>query len=185
MKKLNLLLFILLLAPLSSYAQGIDLGIKAGLNFATLSDASGLNNRTGFVGGVFVGAKFNEKIGLQADLLYSQQGADFDFGEIDLDYINIPIVLKFYPVKSFHLHVGPQFGFLVNDDTLVIVDEVINDFKVNDFDFAGVLGLGVDLPFGIRLEGRYIFGISEVPADAIFNNSRNQTFSLTAGISLL
>ncbi|PQB04286.1 porin family protein [Aureitalea marina] len=185
MKKQIVIVIAIALLPFTGMAQGLDLGIKAGLNFATLSDAAGLDNKTGFVGGVFLGAKFSEKLGIQADLLYSQQGAELDLGSFDLDYINIPAVIKYYPVKAFNIHFGPQFGFLVNDDTQVIVNEIINDFKVNDFDFSGVVGVGVNLPFGLRLEGRYIFGISEVPSGPVYNNSRNQTFQLSAGISLL
>lgn len=185
MKKIALLSLLLIAIPLTSFGQGLDFGIKAGLNFSSLTDASNLDNRTGFVGGIFTGFKLSKKVGLQADLLYSQQGADLDLGKFDLDYINVPVVFKFYPVKRFHLHLGPQFGFLINDDTTIVVDEIVRDFKVNDFDFAGVFGIGFDLPFGIRLDGRYIFGLTEVPASTFFNNSRNQTFTLTAGISLL
>ena len=185
MKKLTLISLLLIAIPVASFGQGLDFGIKAGLNFSNLTDASNLYNRTGFVGGIFAGAKLSEKVGIQGDLLYSEQGADFDIGEFDLDYIIVPVVLKYYPVKRFNIHLGPQFGFLINDNTTIVIDEIVQDFKVNDFDFAGVLGVGFDLPFGIRLEGRYIFGLTEVPSSTYFNNSRNQTFSLLAGISLL
>ncbi|MEZ4875437.1 MAG: hypothetical protein R2793_08305 [Flavobacteriaceae bacterium] len=51
MKKGLFLLFAMLLtAPL--FAQGVDLGLKAGINFANITDATGLSNRTGFVLGL-------------------------------------------------------------------------------------------------------------------------------------
>ena len=55
------------------------------------------------------------RLRLQGDVLYSQQGAEFDLGKVDLDYVNVPIVFKYYLVKRLNLHVGPQFGFLVSD----------------------------------------------------------------------
>ena len=35
-----------------TFAQGVDFGIKAGVNFANITDAS-IDNRTGFVAGIF------------------------------------------------------------------------------------------------------------------------------------
>src|SRR5699024_4345130 len=99
-----------------SKAQEIDLGVKVGANYANLSDASHVSNKTGLVAGAFLGLKFN-KVGIQPELLYSQQGADSDFGDFDLDYINIPIMIKYYLIGNFlNIQAGPQFGFVVNDD---------------------------------------------------------------------
>ena len=50
---------------LSANAQGLDLGIKAGVNFSTLTDATGLDNRTGFGAGSFATGTLNYKLGLQ------------------------------------------------------------------------------------------------------------------------
>ncbi|PVW15686.1 porin family protein [Marixanthomonas spongiae] len=171
----------------TTQAQGLDLGIKAGVNFATLTDASGLDNRTGFVAGAFVGGKLGDKFGIQADLLYSQQGAEFELGSFDLDYVNVPIVAKIYLTDNLNLQAGPQFGVLVNDDTQTVIGEVINDIGTNDFDISGVVGVGVDIPLGLRLEGRYNFGLTDVPEEngADFNKSKNSVFTLSVGYSFL
>lgn len=167
-------------------AQGIDFGIKAGVNFSNITDASNidLDSRTGIVVGAFVGGKFSDRFGIQADLLYSQQGAEFDAGEFNLDYVNVPIVAKVYIAKGFHAQAGPQFGVVVNDDTQTVVGEVINDIAVNDFDVSGVVGLGYDVPLGLRLEGRYNFGLSDVP-DAPNASGKNSVITLSVGYSFL
>ena len=100
MKKL-IFAVLALMTITTTQAQGLDLGIKAGVNFATFTDASGLDNRTGFVAGAFVGGKLGDRFGIQADLLYSQQGAEFDAGEFNLDYVNVPIVAKIYLTDKF------------------------------------------------------------------------------------
>lgn len=174
MKKF-LLIILFGLIGFSTQAQGIDFGIKAGMNFATLSDASGLDNKTGFVFGGFAGIKFSKKLGIQADLLYSQQGAESNLGDIDLDYVNVPIVLRYFLIGGLNLQVGPQFGFVTNSDF-----PTENDSK--NFDTSGVVGLGYDLPLGLRVEGRYIFGFSEV---AEIGDSKNQVFTLAVGYSFL
>lgn len=82
MKKLLFLLTVIFCSSTLS-AQGLDLGIKAGANFATLSDATNAEQKTGFQAGFFAGVKFSDKLGIQADLLYSQQGAEFDSEEFN------------------------------------------------------------------------------------------------------
>jgi len=167
----------------SVISQEIDLGLKAGANFASITDASGLSNRTGFLIGVFAGVKFSDKLGIQGDLLYSQQGAKLDQKDIDLNYINVPIVLKYYLVQGFNLQAGPQFGFIVDDNIKDVLEEILeNDIEAESFDLAGVLGLGYDFPFGIRIEGRHNFGLTDV-----FNSikGKNSVTSIAIGYSFL
>ena len=186
MKKL-LIVMIAIGMSTQVFAQGIDFGIKAGVNFSSITDATGLDNRTGFVAGVFVGGKLGDKLGVQADLLYSQQGAEFSGGEFNLDYVNVPIVLKYFVTNVIHIHAGPQFGVLVNDETQTVIGETINDIATKDFDLSGVVGIGLDLPMGIRLDGRYNFGLSDVPDDPEldFTKGKNSVITLSVGYSFL
>ena len=177
MKKLVLIVFTVLLSS-SIFAQGVDFGVKAGANFLILIDTAGLDNKTGFVIGVFGGIKFNDKVAVQADLLYSQQGAKFSPGDIDLDYINVPVVLRYFVFKGLNIQAGPQFGFVVND-------EEYNKFQPRvpeSFDLTGVAGVGYDLPMGLRLAARYNFGLTEV--DKV-NGAKNSVFNLSVGYSFL
>lgn len=169
----------------TAFSQGIDLGIKAGANFANITDASHLSNKTGFQAGIFAGIKFTEKVGIQADMLYSQQGAEFDQGDFDLSYINIPIVLKYYLIQGLNVQVGPQFGFVVDDKiNLKIFDEVNQKAKAEDFDLSGVVGAGYDFPFGLRFDARYNFGLTDVSKFETVKG-KNSVFSLALGYSFL
>ncbi len=181
MKKLIVLICVVLVS-FTGIAQGVDFGVKAGVNFATLNDATGFSNRTGFVAGIFVGGKFNDNIGIQADLLYSQQGGEFNLGDFNTDYVNVPVVLKYYIAQGLHAQLGPQFGVIINDDTQTVVGETINDIATNNFDISGIVGLGYDLPMGIRLEGRYNFGFTDVPKDV---KGKNSVITLSVGYSFL
>ena len=186
MKKIVVLVVTVLISA-GSFSQGIDFGLKAGVNFSNISGETGFSNKTGFVAGIFAGAKLSDKIGLQADLLYSQQGAEFEFGSFDLNYVNVPIVLKYYFSDSFHVHGGPQFGVLIDDETQTVIGETINDIGTNEFDISGVVGLGVDLPLGIRLDGRYNFGLADVPneKDSAYDSGKNRVITLSLGYSFL
>ena len=71
MKKIIFISLIFL--SLKSFSQGIDLGIKVGANFTTLTDFPNVDTKTGLNLGAFFTIKFNDKIAIQADALYSQQ----------------------------------------------------------------------------------------------------------------
>ena len=185
MKNFTLLVFALLLST-SSFSQGVDLGIKGGATFANLTGVTDGSTKTGFVGGAFVTIKFSDKIAIQGDLLYSQQGVELDVDKINLDYINFPLVLKYYIIKRINIQAGPQFGTVINDSLGSFLGSNI-DF--NSFDVTGVVGIGVDLPLNFRITGRYGFGLSDISFSdndlSIDNNSKNSVFSLTAGFSFL
>lgn len=156
-------------------AQSLDLGLKLGANFANLNDASGFKNKTGLQAGAFAAIGFDHWA-IQPEVLYSQQGAKTDFGDFDLDYVSVPVMLKFYLIGNvLNVQAGPQFGFLTHQS---LKDQI----EAKDVDVSGTVGLGVDLPFGFRLDGRYNFGFS----DALNNDKgKNGVFSLAVGYSFL
>ncbi len=174
MKKLILSVFILCFA-FGAQAQSIDLGIKVGANFAKISDASvDLSNKTGLLAGAFVSIGFN-KWAIQPEILYSQQGAKTDLEDFDLDYVNIPIMFKYYIIGNvLNIQVGPQFGFLAHQS---IKDQV----DAKDYDLSGAVGAGVDLPFGLRISARYHFGFTDVAN----NIGKNNVVSVAVGYSFL
>lgn len=156
----------------TAFSQGIDieLGVKGGVNFNNIRDLQelSLQYKTGFHAGVFVGVKFSEKLGVQADVLYSQQGAKFRTnGNFDLTYVNIPIVVKYYLVEGegFNVQLGAQYGYLVEDNLRAVVGGVEKKVEANESDIAGIIGFGYDFPYGIHIEGRYHLGFLEVSDD--------------------
>lgn len=177
MKKL-LVAVVALFMGTTVFSQSLDLGIKLGANFATISGAvDGLSNKTGFHAGVFGGVKFTN-VGIQADILYSQQGAKLKGGDFDLSYVNVPVVVKYYIFKGLNLQAGPQFGFIVDDKISTLGSSLAN---AESFDLSGIVGAGYDL-LGIRFDARYNFGLTDVVDGA---KSKNNVFSLALGYSFL
>jgi opacity protein-like surface antigen len=172
----------LMFLSITSFSQSKEcncsIGIKVGMNFSSITDATGLSNRTGYQAGFFAGVKFNDFIGIQADLLYSQQGADFDLDKLDLNYINIPVLFKYYVIRGLNLQAGPQFGFVMNDN----FEDFFEDVEAEKFDLTGVVGVGYDLFTRIKLEARYNFGITDIRKD---EDWKNTVVSLSLGYSFL
>ena len=164
MKKVLILLTVTLCST-SFYAQDLDLGIKAGMNFSNITDATGLSNRTGFVFGAFAGAKLGDKIGIQGDLLYSQQGAEFDGGEIDLNYVNVPVVLKYFLTESIHIHGGPQFGFVVDDNVKSVFQDIEEDDVFRKDYAANTQAIKIDLDKYNLLAGFHYLSIFPLHPD--------------------
>ena len=191
MKKVKVLLVALVIS-VSGISQSIDLGVKAGVNFSSINlDNVASSSITGFQAGVFAGIKFSDKLGVQADVLYSKQGAELTVSnvlqQIDLSYVNVPIVLKYYVFQGLNIQVGPQFGFVINDN---IKEILAGEVDAKSADISGVVGLGYDLPLGLRVDARYNFGFSDVldgivPGETNKGDSSNKVFSIAVGYSLL
>ena len=120
MKKLLIFTMIALFGFVPVNAQDINFGAKAGVNFASITgdDTSELDGKTSFHLGVVAEIVISEKFSFQPELLYSAQGAtlsEFDIDvDLNLDYLNLPLIAKFYVGEGFSLEAGPQVGFLLS-----------------------------------------------------------------------
>jgi hypothetical protein len=170
-----------------AFAQEFAIGIKGGPNFANIdteaSAGENYDNRTGFHLGAF--AQFRgERVGIQPEILFSQQGSTLTYsGSPDIksnfSYVNIPVVVKLYTIAGINLQVGPQFGFLTSAE--VDDEDVKDELKKTDFSLA--LGVGWDLPFGLTIDGRYNWGLSDINdgSGASMGTIKNQVWQVSAG----
>lgn len=189
MKKLLLAAAALILSS-AAFAQA-DFGIKAGLNYTKMSQVKFNGNSTDFKPGFHAGffADINLLvIGIRPELLYSQKGfeADSEDGTVKstLNYIDVPVMVKFNPAPIIGLYLGPQVSFLLGDDWKNLGETF--DPDKNTTEFSGVLGAGVRLG-KLDLGARYNFGLSKVVKDDRFENfdkGRNQVLQLSVGLVL-
>ncbi|GIL24729.1 MAG: hypothetical protein BroJett042_32420 [Bacteroidota bacterium] len=173
------------------------LGIKGGPNFAKVDvndpDAS-WKGRTGFHGGAFALIKLT-KIGIQPEVIFSQQGSKVKFNSDDYDanfsYVNIPVILKLYTVAGINLQAGPQFGFLTTaeSDYNPITHQPQTKADIKDAykksDVSVAIGAGWDLPFGLTIDARYNLGISKIEDDPSIEATKNQVFQVSLGFKLI
>ncbi|HEU4632418.1 MAG TPA: porin family protein [Flavisolibacter sp.] len=166
MKKMFLLVLATILSISALTQRGnVELGIKGGIN---LSDYSENVNTSGFRTGFHIGGLAhihtnNRKLAIQPELVFSTQGADFNDGTQQVDYINIPFLIQYLGRGGLRLETGPQVGALVsakfkeNDG-----DEysIKNAFKQSDFGWA--FGIGFISNSGLGLDARYNLGLSDI-----------------------
>ncbi len=196
MKKLLAVAAITLGMMSQVHAQEIDFGVQAGLNVATFAgdDSDGAEGRTGINVGLTGEYEFNENFGILIGAIYSQQGAEFDrlggTTDVELDYINVPVLAKFYLGGSgLALEAGPQIGFIVNDEYDTNVPNGNVDIDAETIDLSAGGGLSYKFREGTALEGlslgaRYMFGLTNVYDDnevSIDDDLTNSVLSINLG----
>ena len=149
-------------------AQEVKFGAKAGLNLSNFTgDVEGNSMKVGFQLGGLVEIGISEKFAVQPELVYSAQGAKFDdsfFGDYDLNfnYLNIPVMAKYYVAEGFSLEAGPQIGFLMSAKAKADgEDEDVKD-EFNSTDFGLNFGAGYNVTENINLGVRYSLGLSNL-----------------------
>jgi hypothetical protein len=184
-----LLLIICFLLWHAAYGQfGINTGFKGGFNWSVVrGDAvSDVESVKRFTGGVSLELDAF-LLAIEIDLMYSPRGAQIpDVGEIRLDYLSIPIVVKkrFFPV-GIHpfLVAGLEFGYLISAEQN---DNSIKSQLRKD-DLGMVIGGGLEFGlFGkaIYIEGRYFHALSRMNQDDQFFDVKNRTFQVLFGLLL-
>lgn len=191
-----------------SQNQKVKIGVKAGLNISSLAfDENEMNSssRTGFTAGVMVEIPLAKNFSLQPELLYSQQGGKTSFfdsdvtnsnykGTIELNYLNIPLMLKYYVVKGLSVQAGPQIGILLKANNKYednfLGYENHESFNLKDYstgiDTSVNFGLGYQFKDKFYTDLRYNISYSNVFKDGDANyfinqDMKNRVFQISLG----
>lgn len=188
MKKSGITLIVLFFSVIGLHAQNpsdiIQFGVKGGVNLASLSSDKYENTkmRTAFYAGVLIEIPYSEHFSVQPELIYSAQGGKVKLTDLvtatkQFDYIQIPIMAKYYVAPGLSLQLGPQIGFRVDEsldyNDITLYDGMgipwITDVKYdkNDIDFSIAAGIGYKFDMGIFLQARYNYGVTDVDPDPI------------------
>ena len=200
MKKM-MMIAAMMIAAVSANAQNevgqITLQPKAGINISTITgDYNDKKAKVGLVAGVEAEYGVAENFGLAFGVLYSMEGCKMDIigegGEgasaylakgvkVNLDYINIPILAQYYPVKGLAIKAGIQPAFNVRHK-LSYDGESVNmkdlGWEAKTFNLSIPVGLSYEYQSFV-LDARYNIGVTKLFKDA--DQGRNSTFSITIG----
>jgi hypothetical protein len=190
MKKAIILLCLLITGFEAAQAQEyFKFGIKGGLNISGFSgkDAIQANfkDRSDIHFGVLSEIMVGDQFALQPEIVYSSQGGTSfsqDFNELSgeetnfkVDYISLPVMLKYFIIPGLSIEVGPRFSFLIDSRVETISSGSTSELDVTNrtekFDLGVAGGLGYDLPWGIIVQARYLRGFSAIYEDVNYRNS--------------
>lgn len=193
MRKILMIISVLLSFTFSATAQMIDpkFGAKAGVNFSEVNDSE-LKGKTGFHIGLLAEIYLGEQFSVQPEILYSAQGAKAEeegyTSKLNLDYISVPLMAKYYIADGLNIQAGPQFSFLTKAEIKGEIDDLgsatldIKD-ELESFELGLNFGLGYELPMGVFFDARYNIGLTKINKESIVgeNDLKNRVFQIGVG----
>ncbi len=189
---------LLLISPCWMFAQ---IGIKAGLNFANVSNASSINSSStaGFNIGLFLAPSSKRIISSKTEIIFSRQGYNYktnsNTGNVNLDYIMMPTYMCINITKFFEIHFGAQMAYLINakaDSTNNSgsggpYGQIMNYYNRFDYGYGG--GVEIHPVKGLVIGSRVNISLAKLYSDALSGQMpsfssidvKNNLFQLYAG----
>lgn len=192
-----------------------QIGVKSSLNMASFNgkDVSNNDYKVGFSAGIYGHFPITDQFAIQPEVNFTRIGGKSkdevveagnltikNKDEITLDYIQVPLMFKFYPAASrFNIEAGPQVGFnlyasnkqssSVLGNTVVTTEtkqDIQNDIK--NFDFGVNFGLGYNVTDNINVGARYYMGLTRITENVANGTQtgadvKNHSFSVGLGYS--
>lgn len=216
----------MMVATLSVSAQyepgTFSLNVKAGINIASLTNAVNMpimNKLTldkqpmgGGLVGVETEYQLTKMLGLTAGVHLSEQGQGWENykgdyngvkteikeNQIDMWYVNVPIVANIYLYKGLAIKTGVQFGFLTDAEMQFRIESKedfgdgvmrdvtqFNERKMKDMlkkvDISIPIGLSYEFRSHLVLDARYNLGLSKVNKESSpgEKDSKNSVFCVS------
>lgn len=169
---------------------------KVGLNLATLAGDKDAKILPSFVAGFEYEYGVSDNVGLVAGIQFSEQGEKDKEHDLTmrLGYINVPLLVQFYPVKGLALKAGAQLGFLASKkakigdtkydfDKLEAMGIIPSEFR--KFDLAIPMGISYEYA-NFVLDARYNLGLIGIfKKSAGYDETfRNSVFQFTLGYKI-
>ena len=165
-------------------------GVKAGLNMTSMSNDMtfdpGFGMGVGFRVGGFLNMRWGYRTensskgtglwGFQPEFMYSNQAVKTDAGDVKMNYIAVPLLLKVYPTTALSIEVGPELSYLISTSpSTMAVDGA--EIKVGDckgMNIGLAAGLAYDFEMGLTVGARYTYGFTDMAKNLKWKNSNIQ-----------
>lgn len=191
------------ITTINAQQEYFEYGFKGGINLANISGdgTSSYETKTSMNIGGYGLYKILPKLGLQAELLYSEQGFSDEYDRgfekteriIRMQYVNLPILASYNVIENLWLEGGLQVGYLVKaeseEETITIddLDAVNSETETIDrtdryesLDTALTGGLRYKLNQNFMVQARYIQSINDINK-FLQGDQYNSVFSFSVG----
>lgn len=212
MKKTLLIVVMCSISATLSHAQ-IKIGIKEGLNVASIDYTTVVETETSSLASFHLGAFLHyslfEHFGLQAELMYSGQGAKIEFTDFGiltknkLNYLSLPLLAKYHASSGFTAEAGFSIDFLlsakqsyekidaINDPRLQLAEQDLKE-DLTGVDTKFLIGVGYEMASGLSFNARFAAGLGNISKPVDVNDpayigeeeSYNSVFQLGVGFPL-
>ena len=192
-------LFVLIAAAIvtvSAMAQ-VQFGVKVGVdatNFWGENVEHGM--KPSYQAGLVMEYKFSPKFAIAPEAVFASQGGKFKAIDMNLfgydiskevtfntNYINVPVMLKYYATPAFSIDFGPQVGF--NVYSKYSIEDVDKAVDLKDATKAVDFGLGLGGTYNLTdkafVQARYTLGLTKV-FEGDYNKEKNGNVQLAFGM---
>lgn len=160
----------LILTLSSVQAQNWELGVKGGLNVAKVRvvNDDDRSSKLGVNLGGFIRTDLSTDMDIQGEVQLSFQGWE----GVNVTYINVPVVVKYYVAQQFNIFAGPQLGLLVSA-------EGNREPLLNDTDIGLNIGAEYQINETIGFGANFNTGLTNILIDDEGNRKfRNRVFQV-------
>lgn len=179
------------------YKSGFYVGVKAGANLSTMVGQYGLQtshdnaSKVGLDAGVYGGYDILNWLGVGVEVIYARQGAMTEIQGAKLrelhQYIDIPFLVRFMPIKNLELFTGVQLGVLADATFNYEIDGIAQTKNItslcNPTEVSIPLGIAYTFIDRLKLDFRYKVGLSDLYKSSEWK-AMNSVFSVTLGYTI-
>lgn len=157
----------------NSTFQGVKYGVRGGYNISNLDfDGAPIKDnkhRNSFYFGAFANIGLSRTLSVVPELQFSAEGANDE--TLHLDYIQMPILLRFRISEKFHAGLGPQVGLKVHK----------HEDGIANFAYSALAGVEYKINYAIFVDIRYTYGIRNIFDDKLGITAKNTNLQLGVG----
>ena len=192
-------IFVLIAAAIvcmSASAQ-VQFGAKVGFDLTNFwGEDAEHGMKPSYQAGLLMEYKFSPKFAIAPEVVFASQGGKFKAVEMNMfgldvsktvtfntNYINVPVMLKYYATPNFSIDFGPPVGF--NVYSKVSVEDEDKAWDLTDSTKGVDCGLGLGGTYNLTenafVQARYTLGMTKV-FDGDYNKEKNGNIQLAFGM---
>jgi hypothetical protein len=162
----------------NTFGQNIKFGFGGGLNYYNQyidhKYADGFKYKPGFQLNALIVYSINNRLEINFEPGYSKKGTSQPDYNINLNYINLPVLFKYSLINKLSIIAGPEFAYRIsakaksddyNGDLTSLYD--------SDFDLGGYLGLSYKLTEKLGVDVLYNRGFVSTMSEIVFTDEFN------------
>ena len=203
MKKITIALMCMLLTAGAAMAQKqFTFGPKIGVDYTHFWGKNAYHGgQLNYQAGLFMEYRFTSRFSIAPEVVFAAQGGKYevkDYNDGDgyfdakftenVNYINIPVMFKYYVTPALSIDLGPQLGINVyskytvesKDKHLNIKETIDQKDDTKAIDVGVGLGLTYNITNDVFVQGRYTLGLTDV-FDKSWDTGKNGNAQIAIG----